>query len=195
MKRRKTTNKYADKKKENKFLTLPNILSLFRIALIPVIVWLYAISDNILWTGIVLAVSGLTDIVDGWIARHYNMVSEVGKALDPIADKLTQGAVLLCMTFRFPLLVFPFILLLVKEAFVGLTGLLLIQKSGTVYGAEWHGKAATCLIYAMLLVHLFWVNIPPAIMVASVCLASGAILASFVLYAIRNLKLLKDRRR
>ena len=70
MKRRKTTNKYADKKKENKFLTLPNILSLFRIALIPVIVWLYAISDNILWTGIVLAVSGLTDIVDGWIARH-----------------------------------------------------------------------------------------------------------------------------
>ena len=195
MKRRKTTNKYADKKKENKFLTLPNILSLFRIALIPVIVWLYAISDNILWTGIVLAVSGLTDIVDGWIARHYNMVSEVGKALDPIADKLTQGAVLLCMTFRFPLLVFPFILLLVKEAFVGLTGLLLIQKSGTVYGAEWHGKAATCLIYAMLLVHLFWVNIPPTIMVASVCLASGAILASFVLYAIRNLKLLKDRRR
>ena len=95
----------------------------------------------------------------------------------------------------FPLLVFPFILLLVKEAFVGLTGLLLIQKSGTVYGAEWHGKAATCLIYAMLLVHLFWVNIPPAIMVASVCLASGAILASFVLYAIRNLKLLKDRGR
>ena len=47
------------------------------------------------------------------------MVSEVGKALDPIADKLTQGAVLLCMIFRFPLLVFPFILLLAKEAFVG----------------------------------------------------------------------------
>lgn len=192
MKRRRTTNKYVYKKKENKFLTVPNVLSLFRIALILAFVWLYAISDNILWAGIVLIVSGLTDIADGWIARHYNMVSEVGKALDPIADKLTQGAVLLCMIFRFPLLVFPFILLLVKEAFVGFTGLLLIQKSGAVYGAEWHGKAATCLIYAMLLLHLFWTEIPPAATLVSVILASGIMLISLFLYGMRNLKLLKD---
>ena len=191
MKRRRTTNKYVYKKKENKFLTVPNILSLFRIALIPVIVWLYAISGNMVWSGVVLIVSGLTDIADGWIARHYNMVSEVGKALDPIADKLTQGAVLLCMIFRFPLLVFPFILLLAKEAFVGFTGLLLIQKSGAVYGAEWHGKAATCLIYAVLLLHLFWTEIPPAATLVSVILTSGMMLISLFLYGMRNLKLLK----
>lgn len=191
MKRRRTTNKYVYKKKENKFLTVPNVLSLFRIALIPVIVWLYAISGNMVWSGGVLIVSGLTDIADGWIARHYNMVSEVGKALDPIADKLTQGAVLLCMIFRFPLLVFPFILLLAKEAFVGFTGLLLIQKSGAVYGAEWHGKAATCLIYAVLLLHLFWTEIPPAATLVSVILTSGMMLISLFLYGMRNLKLLK----
>ncbi len=191
MKRRRTTNKYVYKKKENKFLTVPNVLSLFRIALIPVIVWLYAISGNMVWSGVVLIVSGLTDIADGWIARHYNMVSEVGKALDPIADKLTQGAVLLCMIFRFPLLVFPFILLLAKEAFVGFTGLLLIQKSGAVYGAEWHGKAATCLIYAVLLLHLFWTEIPPAATLVSVILTSGMMLISLFLYGMRNLKLLK----
>lgn len=119
MKRRRTTNKCVYKKEENTFLTVPNVLSLFRIELIPVIVWLYAIRGNMVWSGVVLIVSGLTDIADRWIARHYNMVSEVGKALDPIADKLTQGAVLLCMIFRFPLLVVPFILLLDKEAFVG----------------------------------------------------------------------------
>lgn len=191
MKRRRTTNKYVYKKKENKFLTVPNVLSLFRIALIPVIVWLYAISGNMVWSGVVLIVSGLTDIADGWIARHYNMVSEVGKALDPIADKLTQGAVLLCMIFRFPLLVFPFILLLAKEAFVGFTGLLLIQKSGAVYGAEWHGKAATCLIYTVLLLHLFWTEIPPAATLVSVILTSGMMLISLFLYGMRNLKLLK----
>ena len=191
MKRRRTTNKYVYKKKETKFLTVPNVLSLFRIALIPVIVWLYAISGNMVWSGVVLIVSGLTDIADGWIARHYNMVSEVGKALDPIADKLTQGAVLLCMIFRFPLLVFPFILLLAKEAFVGFTGLLLIQKSGAVYGAEWHGKAATCLIYAVLLLHLFWTEIPPAATLVSVILTSGMMLISLFLYGMRNLKLLK----
>ena len=192
MKRRRTTNKYVYKKKENKFLTVPNVLSLFRIALIPVIVWLYAISCNMVWSGVVLIVSGLTDIADGWIARHYNMVSEVGKALDPIADKLTQGAVLLCMIFRYPLLVFPFILLLAKEAFVGVTGLLLIQKSGAVYGAEWHGKAATCLIYAVLLLHLFWTEIPLAATLVSVIMASGMMLISLFLYGMRNLKLLKD---
>ena len=192
MKRRKTTNKYVYKKKENKVLTLPNILSLFRIALIPVIVWLYAISGNLVWSGIVLIVSGLTDIADGWIARHYNMTSEVGKALDPIADKLTQGAVLLCMVFRFPLLVFPFILLLVKEAFVGFTGLLLIQKRGTVYGAEWHGKVATCLVYTMLLLHLFWAEIPPVVTLLSVTPTSGMLLISLFLYGMRNLKFLKD---
>lgn len=192
MKRRRTTNKYVYKKKENKFLTVPNVLSLFRIALIPVIVWLYAISGNMVWSGVVLIVSGLTDIADGWIARHYNMVSEVGKALDPIADKLTQGAVLLCMIFRYPLLVFPFILPLAKEAFVGVTGLLLIQKSGAVYGAEWHGKAATCLIYAVLLLHLFWTEIPLAATLVSVILASGMMLISLFLYGMRNLKLLKD---
>ena len=192
MKRRRTTNKYVYKKKENKFLTVPNVLSLFRIALIPVIVWLYAISGNMVWSGVVLIVSGLTDIADGWIARHYNMVSEVGKALDPIADKLTQGAVLLCMIFRYPLLVFPFILLLAKEAFVGVTGLLLIQKSGAVYGAEWHGKAATCLIYAVLLLHLFWTEIPLAATLVSVIMASGMMLISLFLYGMRNLKLLKD---
>ena len=191
MKRRRTTNKYVYKKKESKFLTVPNVLSLFRIALIPVIVWLYAISGNMVWSGVVLIVSGLTDIADGWIARHYNMVSEVGKALDPIADKLTQGAVLLCMIFHFPLLVFPFILLLAKEAFVGFTGLLLIQKSGAVYGAEWHGKAATCLIYAVLLLHLFWTEIPPAATLVSVILTSGMMLISLFLYGMRNLKLLE----
>ena len=191
MKRRRTTNKYVYKKIENKFLTVPNVLSLFRIALIPVIAWLYAISGNMVWSGVVLIISGLTDIADGWIARRYNMVSEVGKALDPIADKLTQGAVLLCMIFRFPLLVFPFILLLAKEAFVGFTGLLLIQKSGAVYGAEWHGKAATCLIYAVLLLHLFWTEIPPAATLVSVILASGMMLISLFLYGMRNLKLLK----
>ena len=191
MKRRRTTNKYVYKKKESKFLTVPNVLSLFRIALIPVIVWLYAISGNMVWSGVVLIVSGLTDIADGWIARHYNMVSEVGKALDPIADKLTQGAVLLCMIFHFPLLVFPFILLLAKEAFVGFTGLLLIQKSGAVYGAEWHGKAATCLIYAVLLLHLFWTEIPPAATLVSVILTSGMMLISLFLYGMRDLKLLK----
>ena len=71
--------------------TVPNILSLFRIALIPVLVLTYLSCDDIWLPASVLVLSGLTDLLDGWIARHFNQISEIGKLLDPIADKLTPG--------------------------------------------------------------------------------------------------------
>ena len=77
-------------KKEN-VLTIPNLLSLFRLLLIPVIVWLYCVRQDYRWTIVALAVSGLSDILDGIIARKFNMVSDLGKILDPCADKLTPG--------------------------------------------------------------------------------------------------------
>ena len=77
-------------KKEN-ILTIPNLLSLIRILLIPFIIWLYCAQKAYLCTIIVIALSGFTDIIDGKIARKFNMVSDVGKVLDPVADKLTQA--------------------------------------------------------------------------------------------------------
>ena len=81
---------------KNKILTIPNLLSLFRLCLIPVFMWLYCVEKNYLWTGIILIISGLTDTVDGFVARHFNMISDLGKILDPVADKLTQAAMLFC---------------------------------------------------------------------------------------------------
>ena len=77
--------------------TVPNILSLFRIALIPVLVLTYLSCDDIWLPASVLVLSGLTDLLDGWIARHFNQISEIGKLLDPIADKLTQFTVVVCL--------------------------------------------------------------------------------------------------
>ena len=89
------------KPSEKRILTIPNILSFFRLCLIPLFVWLYCVKKDYMWTAIVLLLSGATDMADGYIARRFQMVSALGKVLDPIADKLTQGAMLLCLFTRF----------------------------------------------------------------------------------------------
>ena len=114
----------------NKILTVPNILSFFRLCLIPVIMWLYCVEENYLWAGITLILSGITDTVDGFVARHFHMTSDLGKMLDPVADKLTQAAMLFCLLTRFPLMILPLALMVVKETFMGITGLLVIHKTG-----------------------------------------------------------------
>ena len=91
--------------------TIPNILSLIRLIMIPFIVWFYCEKEDYTTTAILLILSGLTDMVDGYIARHYNMISDIGKMLDPVADKLTQLAMLYCFTTKFPLMLLPFGLL------------------------------------------------------------------------------------
>lgn len=101
--------------RSNKVFTIPNLLSFFRICLIPVIVWLYCSRKEYLWTAAVLLLSGLTDIADGFIARHFHMVSTVGKVLDPVADKLTQGAMLFCLLTRFPAMLAMLLLLIIPK--------------------------------------------------------------------------------
>ena len=139
--RRNSTSKY-----EKKIVTIPNILSFFRICLLPAIVWLYGVENNYVWAGYILILSGVTDMADGYIARHFHMISNLGKILDPIADKLTQGVMLLCLVLRFHWMIMPFILMIAKEIYMSVSGILVIQRTGIVCGAQWHGKAATCFL-------------------------------------------------
>ena len=90
--------------KRSQILTLPNLLSLFRLLLIPVIVWLYSVQKNYYAAIGVILLSGISDIVDGWIARRFAMVSDFGKILDPVADKLTQAALLVCLLSQYRLM-------------------------------------------------------------------------------------------
>ncbi|MBR3865306.1 MAG: CDP-alcohol phosphatidyltransferase family protein [Clostridia bacterium] len=174
-------------KYRKKIITLPNILSFFRICLIPVIVWLYCVKKDYLMTTLVLILSAITDIADGIIARHYGMISDFGKAFDPIADKLTQFAMLLCLTFRFRLMAIPAAVLFVKEISAGIMSLMAIHRSGEVEGADWHGKVSTALLYGTMILHLIWFNIPAAISTSLIIICTAMMLLSAVLYAIRNL--------
>lgn len=178
---------------QNKIITIPNILSFFRLCLIPVIIWLYTVKKNDIAAGAVLILSGATDVVDGFIARHFHMISNLGKVLDPIADKLTQAAMLFCLCTRFPLMVLPLALMVLKEAFMGITGLLIIRKTKSVFGADWHGKAATVLLYATMIIHVFWYQIPVAVSDVLIGACTVMIFISFVLYARHNIQLLKEQ--
>lgn len=176
---------------KTKILTIPNLLSLLRLLMIPLFIWLY-LHGHKGWTAAVLLLSGLTDVVDGFIARHFNQVSDIGKALDPVADKLTQAAMLLCLMAYYPMMLAPFCLLAVKEVFAGVSGLIVIRRTGIVPGAEWHGKVTTLLLYGMMILHVVRQEIPAWL---SNTLNGGCItmmLVSMVLYARRNLRLIRD---
>lgn len=163
--------------------TLPNILSLVRIALIPFIIWLYCVKSDYTSTAILLILSGLTDMVDGYIARHYNMVSDIGKMLDPAADKLTQLAMLYCLATTFPLMLLPFGLLFIKEFIATILGLMVIRSTKRVHSASWHGKVSTVLLYAMMTLHVLWMAIPKTVSDISIYICTFMILVSFTLYS------------
>ncbi len=179
-------------KYKNKIITIPNILSFFRLCLLPVIALFY-INNELLLAGITVLVSGVTDVVDGFIARTFNMISDVGKVLDPVADKLTQAVILILLATNFPLMLIPIALLIIKESFMLISGAVVVKKTGIVFGAEWHGKAATFLVTLTMVLHLFWPKITSAISTAVIILASAMILISLILYAVRNIKAIKKQ--
>ena len=109
-----------NEKQKSSFFTVPNILTLVRLCLIPVIVYVYCFKQFYGLTAALVVLSAATDVIDGVIARRFNLVSNVGKILDPIADKLTQLAVLICLITQFGWhMLLPAALLVVKEVFAG----------------------------------------------------------------------------
>lgn len=182
-------NRYA-----HKIITIPNILSFFRLLLIPVIVWLYVVKQDPVWTTAAVLLSGVTDIVDGIIARKFHMVSDLGKALDPVADKLTQIAIHFCLVTRFGWMLLPLGVLVVKEIVAAVSGMLVIRKTGKVCGSVWHGKLTTVLLYSTMLIHLMWYSIPPAISGILIGSCTAMLLFSAILYGRQNYCMLREAR-
>lgn len=185
-------NEYIAPEKKNRIITIPNILSVCRIVMIPVFIWVYCFRGEYHLAFLILCLSGITDLADGFIARTFHMVSNLGKALDPIADKLTQGAVLLCLGIRFPQMFFLAGLLAAKEITTGLMSLSAIHRTNEVKSADWHGKITTCLLYFTMLLHILWGDIPQTASTFLTVLCVIVMAVSFVMYFHRNIALLRS---
>ena len=153
----------AISKTEERILTLPNLLTLLRLLLLPACLYAYLGRESRVEATLILLLSGLTDILDGAIARHTGTVSRLGKILDPIADKLTQIALLGALLHRYPLLLILALPLLGKEVVSGVAALRRIRHSGRVESSEGHGKLATVTVYTTILIHLLAERVPTAL--------------------------------
>lgn len=134
--------------------TIPNLLSLLRLAMIPVCVLLYRGADSsrdYLLAGGILACSCATDLLDGFIARRFHMISGLGKVLDPLADKATQFALTVCLCSRYPVLVSVLVLLIVKESFQIIAGLIHLRRGAMLPGALLAGKVSTAVLFISLI--------------------------------------------
>lgn len=180
--------------KKDQVMTIPNLLSLFRILLLPLIVWLYVFKENYYAAILVLLVSGLTDIVDGFVARRFNMVSDLGKIIDPFADKLTQWTLLICLAVRYKVIMFIVVLFLLKELILASMGYIVIKKKDSVNSAKWYGKLNTVIIYSTIVILILVPDIPQAAVtvMAVVCLIT--MIASMLMYASFYAKLLRTKK-
>ena len=140
-------------------LTIPNLISVIRILLIPVIAVLYY-NNYIWWTVFVIFISGLSDAADGKIARKFNQVSNLGKLLDPVADKFTIFALAIVLFLKFKeaqseamqAFAWVFLLFIAKDVIMILGSIVLIALGTRPGAAEIWGKLATFAFYAVMVV-------------------------------------------
>lgn len=177
--------------------TIPNIMSYARILLIPVFCVLY-LKEQYLWAAIVVAVSSLTDLFDGMIARKFNQVTELGKALDPIADKLSHAALAICIAIRYPLMWALIGLMAVKEGYMGIMGLYFLKRGKMLDGAKWYGKVCTASLFIglllLLVLPIFW-DVPIALVNTIIIVLMAFMLFTLIMYipVFRKMKADYDR--
>lgn len=147
---------------KKEIFSIPNLLSLFRIILLPVYISIYrnaAETYEYILSGTIVAISCLTDLIDGKIARKYNMVTNLGKLLDPLADKLTQFTLTACLSLRYPILYPVLALFLVKECFQLTATIIQFCRGKVLPGALMAGKICTAVLFVSLITLVLFPNL------------------------------------
>lgn len=164
---------------------IPNLLSLFRLVLIPVYVHIYlnaSAPGEYCLAGFILAISCLTDMVDGKIARKFNMITPLGKLLDPIADKFTQLVLTICLSLRYPGMRTVLILFLAKEFFQFFAALIQYRRGKALDGALMAGKICTTVLFTSFTALVFIPNMNPVIVEFISFLDCLCLLIAFIQY-------------
>lgn len=185
--------------KKEKFLeealSIPNILSYMRLLMIPLFVWRYltatTTSDYIVAAGIMI-LSGLTDFLDGFIARKYHQITELGKFIDPVADKLTQAAIVVCLVFRFHMALYLTIIFVIKEITQGLSCLFLYKKGKKLDGALWYGKVSTAVFYLSMIILIGVPTLSSVVANGLIFITMAVLTFAFVMYMMIFMRMHKE---
>lgn len=173
-------------KKSKQIFSIPNILGYIRIILIPVFMYLYFTSETTMdyyVVTIIVGLSSLTDFFDGQIARRFNQITELGKFIDPLADKLTLAALIICFLSRYPLMWIAFGIYVVKELFMAFAGLIVLNIKGRkLDGAKWYGKVCTALMYFVMFFLMLFPMMDIRIVNTLIMICIVAMVITLVLY-------------
>lgn len=184
-----------DKNFWKEYFSIPNMMGYFRIILVALYMMLFYryLGGGPYWPVIAtIILSGLTDFFDGKIARKFNMVTEWGKMLDPIADKVTIGAIILSLTFKYQIVIAMVLLYVVKEGFMAVAGMVAIKKGHKVEGAMWYGKVCTFATYVILLALLLIPDLPVLYVNILIIINMAIMIFTFVCYIVYYAKIFKD---
>lgn len=165
---------------------LPNILCYLRILMVPLFLHIYFTAetqrDYYIATGVVMA-SGITDFLDGQIARRCNMITDLGRIIDPIADKLMQLAMLAALMFKIKYMYILVIYLIIKEVVMAAVGFVCMKTiHRRLNGAKWYGKVCTALLYVVMLVLVAFPQLENTYQNILLCVCAGGLTLSFIMY-------------
>ena len=135
----------------------------------------------------------MSDFLDGFIARKFNMITDFGKLIDPIADKITQFTIAITLLFTYPLAWILLVIIVLKDGMLGIVGLYLYDYGVKVKGASWWGKIATAYFYVVVIL-LIGLHIPNTVPSQIMIFTSSALMfLSFILYAKELRQMIKDK--
>ena len=175
--------------------SIPNILCYIRFALIPVFVVLYINAEEAreyMQAAAVVFISGLTDFLDGFIARTFHMDTELGKLIDPMADKLTQASLIFVLVVEIKWMFLLLILFVMMQLFMLFAGLAMLKKNKRLDGAKWFGKVSTTVFYATMLVLVAVPKLDTTVVNILMLVCGAFLLLSFLLYIREYLRMYRE---
>ena len=165
--------------------SIPNILCYIRFLLIPVFIILYINAEEAreyIQAAAVVFLSGLTDFLDGFIARTFDMVTDFGKLIDPMADKLTQASLIFVLVVEIKWMFLLMILFVTMQLFMLFAGIAMLEKNRRLNGAKWFGKVSTTVFYAVMLVLVAAPKLDTFVVNLLMLICGCFLLLSFLLY-------------
>lgn len=176
--------------------SIPNILSYIRIALVPVFLYKYFTAKepiDFYMAALIIIICSLTDMADGFIARHFDMATDLGRLLDPIADKLMQLSVLISLTLTVKHMKIVAVLLVIKEFTTFVLGITIYRRCNKrLTGAKWYGKVCTVFVNISLLALIAFPHMGVAMQGTLIIVCIAMLLMSWFMYTRLYVIMYKD---